>query len=66
MRTEFLHEYDSLAMMYRHKKTGAEVMSLVNSDENKTFGVVLRTPPANSTGELRATPHRCPVRSSPD
>ena len=30
--------------------TGAEVMSLVNSDENKTFGVVLRTPVENSKG----------------
>jgi len=29
---------------------GAEVMSLVNSDENKTFGVVLRTPVENSKG----------------
>jgi hypothetical protein len=37
-------------MLYKHKKTGAEVMSLRNTDENKTFGVVLRTPPANSTG----------------
>lgn len=50
VKTEFLVEYDSLAMLYRHKKTGTEVMSLVNKDENKTFGVVLRTPPANSTG----------------
>ena len=30
--------------------TGAEVMSLANSDENKTFGVVLRTPVENSKG----------------
>ncbi len=29
---------------------GAEVMSLMNSDENKTFGVVLRTPVDDSTG----------------
>ena len=27
---------------------GAEVMSLVNSDENKTFGAVFRTPVDNS------------------
>ncbi|CAL5227379.1 g10329 [Coccomyxa viridis] len=36
--------------MYRHKKTGAEVMSLVNDDENKTFGAVFRTPVDNSKG----------------
>ena len=29
---------------------GCQVMSLVNSDENKTFGVVLRTPVENSKG----------------
>ncbi len=30
--------------------TGAEVMSLVNDDENKTFGAVFRTPVDNSKG----------------
>ena len=30
--------------------TGAEVMSLVNEDENKTFGAVFRTPVDNSKG----------------
>ena len=35
---------------------GAQVMSLVNSDENKTFGVVLRTPVENSkVGVLHAS-----------
>ena len=35
---------------------GAQVMSLVNSDENKTFGVVLRTPVENSkVGGLHAS-----------
>ena len=29
---------------------GSEVMSLVNSDENKTFGAVFRTPVDNSKG----------------
>lgn len=30
--------------------TGAEVISVLNSDENKTFGVVFRTPVDNSYG----------------
>lgn len=50
VREQFVPEYNSLAVLYRHKKTGAEVMSLSNSDENKTFGIVLRTPVENSTG----------------
>jgi len=28
----------------RHKKTGAEVMSVCCEDENKVFGIVFRTP----------------------
>jgi hypothetical protein len=42
---EFLEEYKSNAILYRHKKTGAEVMSVINDDENKVFGIVFRTPP---------------------
>ncbi|KAG5625363.1 hypothetical protein H5410_010581 [Solanum commersonii] len=30
------------AVLYKHKKTGAEVMSVSNDDENKGFGVVFR------------------------
>lgn len=42
---EFLEECKSRAVLYRHKKTGAEIMSVSNDDENKVFGVVFRTPP---------------------
>lgn len=47
---QFLNEYKSTAILYRHKKTGAEVMSVSNDDENKVFGIVIRTPPKDSTG----------------
>ena len=50
VKTMFISEYNSNAALYRHKKTGAEVMSLCNDDENKTFGVVFRTPPDDSKG----------------
>jgi len=50
LKTEFIPEYNSNATLFRHKKTNAEVMSLANDDENKTFGAVFRTPPKNSTG----------------
>ncbi|KAH9305165.1 hypothetical protein KI387_009569, partial [Taxus chinensis] len=42
---QFLNEYKSTAILYRHKRTGAEVMSVSNDDENKVFGIVIRTPP---------------------
>lgn len=42
---EFVEECKSRAVLYKHKKTGAEVMSVSNDDENKVFGIVFRTPP---------------------
>lgn len=42
---QFIDECKSKAVLYKHKKTGAEVMSVSNDDENKVFGVVFRTPP---------------------
>lgn len=41
---QFIDEYNSTAILYRHKKTGAEIMSVSNSDEKKVFGIVFRTP----------------------
>lgn len=43
-------ELNTVAKHYRHVKTGAEVLSLVNADENKVFGITFRTPPPDSTG----------------
>ena len=45
-----IREYDILARHYRHEPTGAEVLSLISPDENKVFGVSLRTPPHDHTG----------------
>ncbi|KAK9096895.1 hypothetical protein Sjap_022392 [Stephania japonica] len=47
---EFIGECKSRAVLYKHRKTGAEVMSVSNDDENKVFGIVFRTPPKDSTG----------------
>ncbi|KAJ9507546.1 hypothetical protein QJQ45_019088 [Haematococcus lacustris] len=49
-RQQFIREYDAHMLVYKHKKTGAEVISSVSSDENKVFGVVFRTPVDNSCG----------------
>jgi len=50
VREQYVREYDSHVALYRHAKTGAELMSAVNADENKTFGAVFRTPVGDSTG----------------
>ncbi|CAK7329858.1 unnamed protein product [Dovyalis caffra] len=47
---EFIGECKSKAVLFKHKQTGAEVMSVSNDDENKVFGIVFRTPPNDSTG----------------
>jgi hypothetical protein len=48
--SQYVAEYDSQVLLYRHDKTGAQLMSVANVDENKTFGVTFRTPVANSRG----------------
>src|SRR5258708_19936637 len=49
VREQSLAEINSTARYYRHAKTGAELLSLVNADENKVFGVTFATPPSDST-----------------
>lgn len=43
-------EINSKVYLYRHIKTGAQLLSAINDDENKVFGVTFRTPPTDSTG----------------
>lgn len=50
-------EIKSKARLYRHAKTGAQVLSLVNQDENKVFGITFRTPPKDSTGVAHILEH---------
>lgn len=41
---------------YRHR-TGALLLSAINADENKVFGINFRTPPADSTGIAHILEH---------
>ena len=50
-------ELKVLARLYRHLKTGAQLMSLTTDDENKVFGITFRTPPADSTGVAHILEH---------
>ncbi len=47
---EHVAELNGEAVIYEHEKTGGRVLSVINKDENKTFGISFRTPPENSTG----------------
>ena len=46
LREQDIPELNTRARLYRHAKTGAELLSLENDDENKVFGITFRTPPA--------------------
>ncbi|MEM7346160.1 MAG: insulinase family protein [Chloroflexota bacterium] len=57
VKTEEISELNTQAQLFRHAKTGAELLSLQNDDENKVFGVTFRTPAANSTGIAHIMEH---------
>ena len=50
IREETIHELNTVARRYRHVQSGADLLSLQNDDENKSFGIAFRTPPTDSTG----------------
>ena len=56
LRDEEISELNIRGRLYRHR-TGCEVVSLVNEDENKVFGINFRTPPADSTGIAHILEH---------
>ena len=50
-------EVSGAVRLWKHAATGAQVLSIVNSDENKCFGVAFRTPPTDSTGVAHIIEH---------
>jgi hypothetical protein len=52
-----IRELRGLARFYRHISTGAELLSIINEDENKVFGVCFRTPPSDSSGVAHILEH---------
>jgi Zn-dependent M16 (insulinase) family peptidase len=57
VREQAIGEINATARLYRHAATGAELLSLVNDDENKVFGINFRTPPSDSTGVAHILEH---------
>ena len=41
---DYVAEYGAAATLYRHKKSGAELLSVSTDDDNKVFGITFRTP----------------------
>ena len=47
---DVVSEYGAYTTLYKHKKSGAELLSVASDDDNKVFGITFRTPPSDSTG----------------
>jgi len=57
LREQDVQELRSRTRLFRHHRTGAEILSLSNDDENKVFGITFRTPPSDSTGVAHILEH---------
>jgi Zn-dependent M16 (insulinase) family peptidase len=57
LHEQVIRELNTTARIYRHVKSGAELLSLINDDENKVFGITFRTPPTDSTGVAHILEH---------
>ena len=57
LREQEIRELNTQAKIFQHQKTGAELLSLSNDDENKVFGITFRTPPTDSTGVAHVLEH---------
>ena len=50
LQKDIVSEYGAFCTLYRHKQSGAELLSVASDDDNKVFGITFRTPPSDSTG----------------
>jgi presequence protease len=57
LRVQEIPELKTQAQLFRHAKTGAELLSLISDDDNKVFGITFRTPPRDSTGVAHILEH---------
>jgi hypothetical protein len=57
LQEKHIPEINALVRLYEHGKTGARLISVLNDDENKVFGVSFRTPPATSNGIAHIMEH---------
>jgi Zn-dependent M16 (insulinase) family peptidase len=57
IREQDIPELKTRSELFHHTNTGAELLSLINDDENKVFGITFRTPPTDSTGVAHILEH---------
>jgi Zn-dependent M16 (insulinase) family peptidase len=57
VKEQDIPEMNTKARYFRHVRTGAELLSLENDDENKVFSANFRTPPKTSNGIAHILEH---------
>lgn len=57
VKVEFIKELSATAALYKHKKSGAELLSVICDEEEKVFGIAFKTPPANDAGVAHILEH---------
>lgn len=57
VREQEIPELNAVARYYVHKRTGARLLSVINDDDNKVFGINFRTTPRDSTGVAHILEH---------
>ncbi len=57
IKDQVIPEINSRIRHFRHKVTGAELLSVENEDENKVFGISFKTTPHDSTGVAHILEH---------
>jgi hypothetical protein len=57
LKRDVVTEYGAYCSLFRHKKSGAQLLSVSTEDDNKVFGITLRTPPEDGTGIAHILEH---------
>ncbi len=57
LKEQAIPELNTTARLYRDVRTGAQLLSMENSDENKVFGATFLTPPRASNGIAHILEH---------
>lgn len=57
IQRDLVTEYGADCTLYRHKKSGAQLLSIRTDDDNKVFGITFRTPPEDGTGIAHILEH---------
>jgi Zn-dependent M16 (insulinase) family peptidase len=50
VRSEHIEELAATAHLYVHRRSGAQLLSVVCDEEEKVFGAAFKTPPPDETG----------------